>query len=46
LRLGGELYSDALGPRGSGADSYIGMMEHNFRTIATALGGRWVDSQG
>jgi len=46
LQLGGELYSDALGPRGSGADSYIGMMEHNFRTIATALGGRWVDSQG
>jgi manganese/zinc/iron transport system substrate-binding protein len=46
LRLGGELYSDALGPRGSGADSYIGMMEHNFRTIASALGGRWGDSKG
>jgi manganese/zinc/iron transport system substrate-binding protein len=41
LRVGAELYSDALGPTGSGADSYIGMMEHNFREIATALGGTW-----
>lgn len=38
LRVGEELYSDAMGPRGSGADSYLGMMEHNFRTISTALG--------
>jgi manganese/zinc/iron transport system substrate-binding protein len=41
LKVGEELYSDALGPRGSGADSYIGMMEHNFREISTALGGEW-----
>jgi len=41
LKVGEELYSDALGPRGSGADSYIGMMEHNFREISTALGGKW-----
>lgn len=41
LRVGEELYSDALGPRGSDADNYIGMMEHNFRAIATALGGEW-----
>lgn len=41
LQLGESLYSDALGPSGSGADSYIGMMEHNFRAIATALGGSW-----
>jgi manganese/zinc/iron transport system substrate-binding protein len=41
LRLGENLYSDALGPSGSGADSYIGMMESNFRAIAIALGGSW-----
>lgn len=41
LEVGGELYSDALGPNGSGAESYVGMMEHNFQTITEALGGRW-----
>jgi manganese/zinc/iron transport system substrate-binding protein len=44
LNVGGELYSDALGPSGSGAESYFGMMEHNFKTIAEALGGRWIGS--
>lgn len=43
LNVGEELYSDALGPRGSGADSYVGMMEHNFRAISNALGGQWRD---
>lgn len=41
LRVGEELYSDALGPKGSGADTYLGMMEHNFKAVATALGGTW-----
>lgn len=41
LEVGPSLYSDALGPEGSGADTYVGMMEHNFRTIATAMGGVW-----
>lgn len=42
LMLGDELYSDALGPKDSGADTYLGMMEHNFRAVITALGGTWV----
>ncbi len=37
---GGELYSDAMGATGSGADTYEGMMKHNFKTITTALGGK------
>ncbi len=37
--IGGSLYSDSLGKPGSGADSYVGMMVHNTRTIARALGG-------
>lgn len=41
LHVGDELYSDALGPNGSGAETYLGMMEHNFRTISQALGGHW-----
>ncbi len=36
--LGGELYSDAMGAPGSGADTYIGMMRHNIDTIVAALG--------
>jgi manganese/zinc/iron transport system substrate-binding protein len=40
IKIGGELYSDAMGPQGSGADTYEGMMLHNFKTIVTALGGR------
>lgn len=35
--IGGKLYADALGPPGSGADTYVGMMEHNVRTIVQAL---------
>lgn len=34
---GGTLYSDALGPVGSGADTYIGMVRHNVTTIKNAL---------
>lgn len=37
VRIGGQLYADALGPPGSGADTYVGMMEHNVRTIVAAL---------
>lgn len=36
-RLGGTLYSDSLAPAGSPANSYLGMMRHNARTLATAL---------
>ncbi len=37
LRIGGELYSDSLGPPGSGAETYEGMVRHNVQTIAEAL---------
>ena len=43
VSIGGELYSDAMGPTGSGADTYEGMMTHNFRTITNALGGNTKD---
>jgi manganese/zinc/iron transport system substrate-binding protein len=36
--IGGQLYSDAMGEEGSGADTYIGMMRHNIDTIVAALG--------
>lgn len=39
LRLGGELFSDALGPAGTPEGTYVGMLRHNARTIASALGG-------
>jgi manganese/zinc/iron transport system substrate-binding protein len=37
--IGGELYSDAMGPRGTHEGTYLGMMDHNATTIAVALGG-------
>lgn len=33
-----SLYTDALGPAGSGADTYLDMMRQNTTTIVTALG--------
>lgn len=39
VSIGGELYSDAMGPTGSDAETYEGMMKHNFRIITKALGG-------
>lgn len=37
LQIGGELYSDALGKAGTAEGSYIGMVQHNVRTIVKAL---------
>lgn len=39
LVIGGELFSDAMGPGGSYEGTYIGMIDHNATTIAEALGG-------
>lgn len=39
VAIGGELYSDTLGPPVSAADSYTSMMRYNIDTIAAALGG-------
>ncbi len=37
--IGGELFSDAMGPSGSYEGTYIGMIDHNVSVIARALGG-------
>lgn len=34
-----ELYTESLGPPGSGAESYVGMIRTNARRLAEALGG-------
>ncbi len=38
--IGGELFSDAMGEPGTYQGTYIGMIDHNATTIATALGGQ------
>ncbi len=37
VKIGGSLYSDAMGRPGSGADTYIGMVTANVNTIVSAL---------
>jgi manganese/zinc/iron transport system substrate-binding protein len=37
VALGGELFSDALGPADSPEGNYLGMVEHNVSTIVEAL---------
>lgn len=37
VRIGGELYADALGPAESGTDTYDGMLRANVNTIVEAL---------
>lgn len=39
VKVGGELFSDAMGKPGTYEGTYIGMMDHNGTTIARALGG-------
>ena len=39
VRIGGELFSDAMGPRGTYEGTYVGMIDHNITTIVRALGG-------
>ncbi|MDX2264410.1 MAG: zinc ABC transporter substrate-binding protein [Hyphomicrobiales bacterium] len=40
VRIGGELFSDAMGPEGSYEGTYLGMIDHNATVIARALGGQ------
>lgn len=35
--VGGELYSDAMGPDGTPEGTYVGMVDYNVRTIVEAL---------
>jgi len=43
VAIGGELFSDAMGPAGTYEGTYIGMIDHNVTTIARALGGTTPD---
>jgi manganese/zinc/iron transport system substrate-binding protein len=40
VRIGGELFSDAMGNAGAPEGTYIGMVRHNIDTIASALTGQ------
>ncbi len=39
VKIGGELFSDAMGPPGTYEGTYTGMIDHNVTVIAEALGG-------
>lgn len=39
VKIGGELYSDAMGLDGTYEGTYIGMIDHNLTIIVRALGG-------
>lgn len=38
VRIGGSLFSDAMGQEGTYEGTYLGMIDHNVTTIARALG--------
>ncbi|MTI45935.1 manganese transporter [Roseibium hamelinense] len=40
VKIGGELFSDAMGEPGTYEGTYIGMIDHNATTVAGALGGQ------
>ena len=40
VKIGGALFSDAMGKRGSYEGTYVGMIDHNVTTIVRALGGK------
>lgn len=40
IRIGGELYSDAMGPDGTYEGTYLGMLDTNATRITEALGGQ------
>ncbi len=39
VRVGGELFSDAMGEPGTYEGTYIGMLDHNITLVTRALGG-------
>lgn len=39
VKIGGELFSDAMGAEGTYEGTYVGMIDHNVTVIASALGG-------
>ncbi|MBI2485426.1 MAG: zinc ABC transporter substrate-binding protein [Deltaproteobacteria bacterium] len=40
VKIGGELFSDAMGNPGTPEGTYIGMVRHNINTIVNALNGK------
>lgn len=40
VKIGGQLFSDAMGAHGTYEGTYIGMIDHNVTVIARALGGQ------
>jgi manganese/zinc/iron transport system substrate-binding protein len=45
VRVGGELFSDALGRKGTAAGTYVGMVLHNVEAVTRALGGTIPDAR-
>ena len=39
VEIGGQLFSDAMGPPATYEGTYIGMIDHNVTVITRALGG-------
>jgi manganese/zinc/iron transport system substrate-binding protein len=39
VRIGGELFSDAMGEAGTYEGTYVGMLDHNITVVTRALGG-------
>jgi len=39
VKIGGNLFSDAMGAPGTPEGTYIGMVKYNVNTIVEALGG-------
>ena len=39
IKIGGELFSDAMGDAGTYEGTYVGMLDHNFTVVTRALGG-------
>lgn len=40
VKVGGELFSDAMGTAGTYEGTYLGMLDHNITTVTRALGGQ------
>ena len=45
VRIGGELFSDAMGKDGTYEGTYLGMLDHNITIVTRALGGK-ADAKG
>lgn len=46
VSVGGELFSDAMGPNETYEGTYVGMIDHNVTVIAAALGASDVPNRG